>query len=78
MCLYYITFLVIFRSPEQLANPEQHLRNPEKLATFARCGFRDKTKVLTNLSLQKFAREIHRILKIGIHLHFGTCLNFCL
>ena len=36
-----------------------HLRNPEELAVFARCGIRDKNIVPTNFTLQVFVRKIH-------------------
>ena len=41
-------------------------QNPEQLAIFAHCGFRDKTNVPTRFTLQVIVREIHGSFEIKI------------
>ena len=45
---------------------------------YARCGFRDKTKLPTKFTLQILVRRIHGNYVSGIHFHFGICLKTCL
>ena len=61
------------RIPLTFCGISLQLRNPERLATFACCRFRNKTNVPTKFTLQLFVRGIHKIFVSGTHLHIGAC-----
>ena len=55
-----------------------HMRNPELLTIFARCGIRNKTNEPTKFSLKVFVCGIHGNVASEIHLHFGKRSKTCL
>ena len=54
-----------------------HLRNPEPLLIYARCGIRNKIIVPKNITLQIFVCGLHAIFVSGIHLEFETYFKTC-
>ena len=55
-----------------------HLRNPEQLPIFARCGIRNIINVPTQFILELFVRGILWIFVSGIRLQFGAYFKTCL